>query len=344
MILYIGNRLTKAGLNPTNADTLGELLDEIVPMILTSSKTNKFLRLLDMSATLLKNRKQLQYVLIDTYSTTNFYYTLLAVCWCRIFKLRYISILHGGNLPNRLDVTPRLCHFVFAHSYRNVAPSQYLEVAFEKRGYTNVEVIPNPFCMSKYSFLPRLSFNPPCLLWVRAYASIYNPTMAIDVLFELKKKYPKACLCMVGPDKDGSKRKVEQQANQYGMTVAFDSDHQADVLLLGKMSQSEWHTLSMSYNIFINTTNFDNTPMSVIEAMALGLPIISTNAGGIPFLVEHTVEGLLSPVEDVPEMVSNIESVVMRPEKALLMTKNARRQVTAFDEAVVLQAWARLLS
>ena len=51
-----------------------------------------------------------------------------------------------------------------------------------------------------------------------------------------------------------------------------------NVIFQGRLTKHEWVELSYNYDIFINTTNYDNQPISVIESMALGLPIISTNA------------------------------------------------------------------
>ena len=80
---------------------------------------------------------------------------------------------------------------------------------------------------------------------------------------------------MVGPDKDGSLEKTKQYAKEKGVL------HR--VRFTGGLSKTEWIELSKDYNIFINTTNVDNTPVSVMEAMALGFPVISTNVGGVPF-------------------------------------------------------------
>ena len=55
------------------------------------------------------------------------------------------------------------------------------------------------------------------------------------------------------------------------------------ITITGILRKAEWIELSKDYDVFINTTNVDNMPVSVIEAMALGMPIVSTNVGGIPF-------------------------------------------------------------
>jgi len=78
----------------------------------SSSKTNKFLRLLDMCFSVIKKRKTVDYILIDTFSTSNFYFALATSQIARFFKLKYIPILRGGNLPHRIDRSrwfSRLC-------------------------------------------------------------------------------------------------------------------------------------------------------------------------------------------------------------------------------------------
>ena len=109
--------------------------------------------------------------------------------------------------------------------------------------------------------------------------------MAIEVLKELKNTYPNAALCMVGPDKDGTQADVQQLIKRYQL---HDS-----VEITGVLSKEDWHKKSEDFDIFINTTNVDNTPVSVIEAMALGLPVVSTNAGGLPYLINNGKDGIL---------------------------------------------------
>ena len=110
------------------------------------------------------------------------------------------------------------------------------------------------------------------------------------------------------------------------------------------LSKSEWINISVNYNFFINTTHFDNTPVSIIEAMALGLPIISTNVGGMPFLIEHGQEGLLSDDSDVPAMVKNIKRLLESPNLAETLSRNARKKAESFDWKLVEKQWIQLFS
>src|SRR4029078_507367 len=143
-LLYIGNKLSKHGFTPTVIETLGPSLEkEEFEVIYASDKKKQNLRFLDMIVKTVLNAGKTNYLLIDTYSTSSFYYTLAVSQLCRLFGKKYIPILHGGNLPKRLDKSPYISGLVFNNSYRNVAPSNYLKSAFEARGYKNLVYVPN---------------------------------------------------------------------------------------------------------------------------------------------------------------------------------------------------------
>ena len=81
---------------------------------IASKKSNKVLRLIDMVWSVLKHNRSTDYVLIDTYSTSNFYYALVVSQFCRLLRLKYIPILHGGNLEKRLIHNSRLSKLLFS--------------------------------------------------------------------------------------------------------------------------------------------------------------------------------------------------------------------------------------
>ena len=334
MIVYIGNNLKRESSNVTTMVLLSKLLqNEGYTLTLSSSYNNQLLRLLDMLLTVYRNRRNTSFVLIDTYSSLNFYYAYAVARLCKLLKIPYIPILHGGNLPDRLVRSKRMSETIFKGSHRNIAPSQFLKAAFEKHGY-EVDCIPNVLEVEKYEYKQRMSVQPK-LLYVRAFSKIYNPKMAIEVLHHLKRKYENASLCMVGPDKDGSLQEVKEYATQLGVETA--------VTFTGKLSKEEWHQLAKEYDVFINTTNFDNTPLSVMEAMALGLPVVSTNVGGVPYLIEHGANGMLVNKGDAASMSSIIERFIQHSEQTVSLTLQARRKVQSFDWKRVKGLWKSVL-
>lgn len=333
-ILYVGNKLKNDKHTVTTIDTLSTLLkSEEYNVVTTSDKKNKVVRLLDMILTFLKNHKEIDYLLIDTYSTFNFYYALILALLAKWFKVKYIPILHGGNLPSRLLSSPKLSQIIFNNSYKNVAPSNYLKSVFENNGFKTL-FIPNVLEIDKYHFKKRISIAPK-LLYVRSFSSLYNPQLAIKVLSLLLKTHPEAKLCMIGPDKDGSLLECKILAKTLGIENSVE--------FTGMLSKSDWHKKSEEFDIFINTTNFDNTPVSIMEAMALGLIVISTNVGGMPYMLNSGFDGVLVAPNNPEEMTLAIQSIIVDKVSTRNMIVNARKKVESFDWKKVKQSWIEIL-
>jgi glycosyltransferase involved in cell wall biosynthesis len=223
---------------------------------------------------------------------------------------------------------------LFLDSHTNVAVSGYLKHTFLTFGYP-VVLIPNSVDLKMYQY--RVRHKPgPKLLWVRAFSRIYNPLLAVDVIAELRKDYPEARLCMVGPDKDGSLGEFMKFARLKGVID--------NIIITGKLDRSDWVSLSEGYDFFINTTNIDNTPVSVIEAMALGLIIVSTNPGGIPFLLSDNADSRLVNKGDANAMVSAIKYLIEHPSEAYRLTQGARLKAESFSSENTKSLWINLLS
>lgn len=333
-VLYIGNALSKSKGTPTTIETLSEHLKAFCSIKVASHKPNKLLRLLDMVALVLKNRSQTDLVLIDTYSTVNFYYAFMISQLCRLLKIKYINILHGGDLENRLRDSSWLSHLIFDNAHKIVAPSNFLKSVFETYGYKEVLYIPNSIELELYEFNDRPINDTTNLLWVRSFSALYNPEQAILVLEALQHMNYEATLTMIGPEVDGSLKKAKELAQKRNLNVNFT----------GKLTKAEWRAYSINCNVFINTTNVDNTPVSVIEAMALGLPVVSTNVGGIPFLIFDGSDGLLVNPKEVDAMVKAI--LKLKSDELLRgkIVQNARAKVERFSWYAVKPQWEALLS
>ena len=330
-IIYVGNDLTDQTNYKTSMSVICSNLDkEGIEVIKTSSKLSKLYRLFDMISTLFKN-KDVNIVFIDTFSTQSFYYALIVSQFCRVLKLPYAPVLRGGNLPNRLMRTPFLSKLIFQNSIENIAPSKFLVSEFSKYNF-KTKYIPNTIELNNYTFNKR-EFDCPRIFWLRAFRQLYNPIMAINVLKELKEIYPKASLCMVGPFKDNSIDECKSLADKHNLS---DS-----IVFTGVLSRDEWIRKSVECNIFLNTTNVDNTPVSVIEAMALGLQVVSTNVGGIPYLLENNIDSYLVNKDDVQSTSKTIIDLFNgnKPSTA----DEARRKAESFDWSVVKEKWIELI-
>ncbi len=331
-ILYIGNKLEKHGAAPTSVDILPELLtEEGIDFKAVSHFKNKPLRLLHMLSSILMKHKKFDLVLIDTYSTSNFWYAVLSGYCCRMFKLPYIFILHGGNLGQRFAESSKEILKIFEKAYFNIVPSKFLMEQLEKFKLENLLYIPNAINISNYPFKQRNKFSPR-ILWVRAFDKVYRPKLAVKVIAALRQEFPDAELCMVGPEKDGSQKILREYVEEHRLPVTF----------CGKLSKDEWAELSRNYDIFLNTASIDNLPVSVLEAMALGLPVVSANVGGIPYLIKHDQTGKLAE-GNVKDLTQKITSLILDTQQSECISRNARAEAEKYDWAKLKTFWVDLL-
>jgi glycosyltransferase involved in cell wall biosynthesis len=331
-IVYIDNFLSAYGATPTTGETLTRLFaKQGYNVICAGTKKNKTARLLEMLGAIRRNRNAV--ILIATYSTSAFYFAWACACLCRLLNVKYIPCLHGGNLPERIEKNPSLCGQIFAHSYTNVVVSGYLQHYVTKYNWPSV-LIPNSININAYPFLPRAIVQPK-LLWVRSFHTIYNPLLAVKIVHGLSAIYSNVSLTMVGPGKDASMEACKTLAEQLGVANRIQ--------FTGRLPVADWVKLSAIHDIFINTTNFDNLPVSVIEAMALGMPVVSTDVGGLKYLLASGVNGLLVNPGNETEFIEAIQSLITNPAFTSSISKQARQAALAFDEGHVMQLWNNVL-
>jgi L-malate glycosyltransferase len=334
-ILYIGNKLSHHGFTPGVIETLGKQLEEAgLKVFYAGTRKNRFFRLLEILFKTITIGRRVDYILIDTYSSAAFWFAFFAGVLAKVVGTEYITILHGGDLPARLSKSVYASSILFGRSLENVAVSGYLEYEFKRAGF-KTRLIPNNIDISLYNFKERKKFTPS-LLWVRSFHSLYNPLMAVDTISILKEYYPDVRLAMVGPDKDGSLESFCLYAAKKGVA--------GNILITGRLSKSDWIKLSEEYDFFLNTTDFDNTPVSVIEAMALGMCIVSTNPGGIPYLLTDSFNASLVNKGDANAMAEKILQLINLPLKAREMALEARKTAEKFDWERVKPLWMTLLS
>jgi L-malate glycosyltransferase len=329
-VIFLG---TMQNSTPTTINTLAPMLRTVVPVKTASSFRNRALCLLDMVWTILRSGRK-DIVVIHTYSTRAYYYAWFCGLLTRLRGLKYIPYLHGGSLPERMDRNRPWLNSYFTHANMILTPSQYLQTATERRGFGPVTLIPNFIRIADYHWKNRIRLKAR-LLWVRAFHETYHPEMAVRVLYALRKSEPDACLCMVGPAKDETMGRCKQLALELNVF-----DH---IEFTGGLPKQEWIRRAASYDVFINTTNVDNTPVSVIEAMALGLPVVSTNVGGIPYLLTHGEDARLVPAGDVGAMVQEIRTLLSDAPLAEEQASRARAKVEAFDWEQVKPKWINLI-
>lgn len=298
--------------------TQGEILSGLFreadySVISVSHARNRYVRLADIVSSLFRRRGEIDIQCLQVFGGPSFVIEDIASRLGQFFGQRVVMFLRGGNLPSFIAQHPRWAMRVLSRADVIVAPSEYLARAIAAYGF-HARVIPNVIDLGQYEYRYRLSVQPR-LLWMRAFQSVWNPEMAVRAFARLRSSFPKATLVMAGQDK-GLESVVRQQAAALGLN---DSVRFAGFLdMQGKVREGN------SADIFINTNRIDNMPVGVVEACAMGLPVIATAVGGIPDLLTHGKTGLLVPDDDDAAMVEAIRQLLDDPGLAGQLSANGR--------------------
>lgn len=291
-------------------------------------------RLCDMTGTVWMKRPSYRVACVDVYSGVAFLWAGIVCLTLRVLRKPYVLALHGGGLPEFTARWGRAVDFFARRSTAIVAQSGFLAACLP-RHQDKIEIIPNGLEVASYPF--RLRRTPaPALVWVRSFHRIYNPTLAIKALALLTDEFPEAHLSMVGPDKgDGSLPEARRLAEKLGVAER--------VRFVGGVPKSEIPGRLDEADILLNTSDFDNMPVSVEEAMACGLCVVSTDVGGMRYLLDDGATGLLVPARDAGAMANAVRRILTEDGLAPSLSAQARAKVEGFDWSTVILAWDGVL-
>ena len=334
-VLFVGSFMPGSALERyPSADLAGRLSALGWRTLLTTRRESRLARLTDTLWTVFRKQAEFDLAVVDVFSGKAFFLAEAAVQLLRFPGKPFVLVLHGGNLPEFAKRWPGRVRRLFAGAKAITSPSNYLKE--QLRAFApEIECLPNPIDLPEYSF--RLRRRPePELIWLRAFHEIYNPVLAPKALLELLPNQPQAHLTMVGPDRrDGSLQRTE----------AFIREHQLQqhVTILGPIKKTDVPSTLQKADIFLNTSSTDNTPVSVLEAMATGLCVVSTNVGGLPFMLEDETDALLIAPDQPKLMAEAAERILKKPVLAERLSRNARSKAEQFDWERILPRWQNLM-
>ena len=110
----------------------------------------------------------------------------------------------------------------------------------------------------------------------------------------------------------------------------------------GYISNEQKNRFARELDIYICTNKIDNAPISIIEMMALGMPIVTVDSGGIPFLVQHGHDCLMVRSGDSHAMAEKIVYLMNHPDVVQELAENARKSAKRFGEEAVMEKWEAL--
>lgn len=344
-IVFVGPHLGRHdGCVPSPAQDLQPLLESGGHEVrLSSERIGSWSRAWAHVRELVVWRRWADLAVLSVFSGRSFLLAEALSRWMRLLGLRQVHFLHGGGLPDLIAASPDRVRRTLGRADAVVVPSGWLAEAVAPLGL-EARVIPNVLDLSRYEYLERASFadpSAPRLLWMRTFHEVYQPELAVRTLVRLREQGLEASLTMAGQDK-GLLEPCRALASELGLAERVE--------FVGFLDPEGKRGVFAEHDIFLNTNRVDNTPVTVLEAMASGLPVVATAVGGVPHVLEHGAAGRLIPNRGAEATARALADAVLSlgaslasdPGSVSELSRTGRRVAEGCSWPAVRELWACL--
>jgi L-malate glycosyltransferase len=233
---------------------------------------------------------------------------------------------HSGEAPDHLRRSWIARRVLQKHVDLNVVPSPFLRdvlATFDIRA----EVVFNTIDLGEFTYRVRDPLRPR-LLSTRNFEPLYNVSCVLRAFATIQARHPDATLTLVGSgSQDQALRKLASELSVRNVTFA------------GRVPPDQIHRYYAAADIYLQAPSIDNMPLSVLEAFASGLPVVSTAVGGVPAILSDGVHGLLAPDNDAESLASQVLTLVDRPDYARRLAAAAHETCARYDWTAVREGW-----
>jgi glycosyltransferase involved in cell wall biosynthesis len=273
-----------------------------------------------------------RYDVIHVFSAAYYSYLLWvmpAILIARMYGKHPILHYHSGEAEDHLEHWPLTTVPIMRLAETIVVPSNYLVGVFARFGL-EAHVISNIVELTRFRFRDRAPLRP-VFLSSRLLEPLYNVGCILRAFASIQRRYPQASLTIAA---DGSLRShLEQLASDLGLRHTE---------FIGRVPFEAMPDLYDAADIYLNGNDIDNTPVSILESFASGLLVVTTEAGGIPYILEHEKTGLMVQCGDHEALAASAIHLLEDPALTAKLACNARESVTSFTQAAVCKEWLSL--
>ena len=249
-----------------------------------------------------------------------------AILIARLFRKKVILNYRSGEAEDHLRTWPRTAAPILRLADELIVPSQYLIDVFRRFGL-RASAVANIIDEERFRFRERRPLQP-IFFSNRNLYPLYNVGCILRAFAKIQQRFPEAKLIIAG---GGSQRpSLEALARELKLR---------NVDFRGRVPPTRMHELYDEADIFLNSSNIDNMPGSILESFAVGMPVISTNAGGILCMVTHGKNGLLVPKNDHDAIASWAIKLLESPELAETIARNAYEDCSSYKWPAVRETW-----
>jgi glycosyltransferase involved in cell wall biosynthesis len=252
-----------------------------------------------------------------------------AILIARYLGKKIILNYRSGECRDHLEKQGRRAIPIMKKADKIVVPSQYLVGEFADFGL-EAEYVYNLVDLAQFSFKPRDIFRPAIIV-ARNLERLYNIPAAIKAYEIVKKKYPDAHLTIVGSGRE-----------ELNIRKMVESEGIPNVTFSGRMERSEMARLYQEHDVFLNSSDIDNMPVSFLEAYACGLAVVSTNAGGISYICRNAETGILVDRHDHKGLADGILRILEDAGFGRRLTEKAKQECKKYTWSSVSEGWHRI--
>jgi glycosyltransferase involved in cell wall biosynthesis len=248
-----------------------------------------------------------------------------AMLAAKILGKRVVLNYHSGEAADHLSRWGILVHPFLQLADEIVVPSDYLREVFARHGY-RARVIRNVVDTSRFRFHERKPLRPR-LVSTRNLEPIYRVDNTLRAFALLRARHPEATLTIAGSGSE--EQRLRRLAAPFAGAVHF----------AGCVAPASMPRVYDDGDIFVNSSIVDNQPLSVLEAFASGLPVVSTATGEIANMVREGDTGTIVQAENPAAMAEAITRLLNDPERALSMARRARDEVEKYNWPAAHRQW-----
>jgi glycosyltransferase involved in cell wall biosynthesis len=236
---------------------------------------------------------------------------------------RVVLHYHSGEAGEHLERWGMLVHPWLRLADVIAVPSGYLAEAFGSHGYST-RVIHNVVDLSRFQYRERVPPRPR-LVSTRNLEPYYRVDVVLAAFARVKAELPEATLTIAGY---GSEEPRLRRLAPAG------------VCFVGRVEPASMPRLLDDADVFVNASVVDNQPVSILEAFAAGVPVVSTPTGDIAAMVRHDETGLLVPPLDADALAAAVLALLRDPARAARLARRAREECDRYTWPAVRDQWA----
>jgi glycosyltransferase involved in cell wall biosynthesis len=270
-----------------------------------------------------------KYDVIHVFSASYFSFVLAptpAILIGKLYRRKVLLNYHSGEAEDHLRRWRRTAIPTIRLVDSVVVPSEYLVRVFASFGL-KATAIYNLIDTSKFRFRERAPLRP-VFLSNRNLESHYGVDRVLRAFAIVQEKLPEAGLTIAG---DGSQsRTLKTLAEELGLR---------NTKFIGQVAPFAIADVYDAADIFMNGSEIDNQPLSILEAFSCGLPVVTTDAGGIPDIVEDGRTGMVVARGDYAELASRAMTLLNDPALTKQIVEQARHECLKYSWEAVRDAW-----